>query len=99
MSAKPATPAERILALYRDIASEVDALDFSGGGKSFGARDAVKDSVKREVARALFKALLNAGIDSDALRVAARVDEEREGMERSEIEERARQRAEAQRGR
>lgn len=105
MSAKPATPAERILALYRDIASEVDKLDFSGSGKSQGARDAVKDGVKREVARALFKALLNAPIDPDALgalkplRLAARIDEDREGMERSEIEAREQARVDAQRGR
>lgn len=86
--------APRILTLYHDLCAEVDGLSFTGNGKSSGAQEAVKDSVKREIARSLFKALLNAPIDANALRslgplrIAARIDEDREGKERSEMEAR-----------
>jgi hypothetical protein len=86
--------ATRILALYRDLAVEVETLDLGPSGKSKGAQEAIRRAVQTELARALFKALVNAPADPASLvtlrtlRIAGRIDEDREGAERSEIEAR-----------
>ncbi|MBK7823257.1 MAG: hypothetical protein IPJ61_19935 [Tessaracoccus sp.] len=86
--------AVRILSLYKSLVSEVEALDLAPSGKSKGVQEAILGAVKIELSRALFKALVNATIDPSALtalrvlRVAGRIDEDREGAERSEIEAR-----------